>query len=507
MATTMDGRSGHVVRGIICALIGGVFWGFSGSCAQILMQSYGIPALWITCARLLIAAAFFLVITVVKDWRTLFAVFRDKRSFLTIIVFSLFGVILVQVSYLYSIEYVGAGTATVIEQLALIIILFVVCIKMRRLPRMRELLGLITALAGMFVIATQGDVSTLAMPVEGLFWGLVSACAVACYTLIPGRVLEKWGSMIVTGLSMLFGGVIASVFVQPWSMPVTLEPGAVLALAAIVLIGTLAAYMLYLQGVADAGPVRASLLCCVEPISAMVIAFLWLGTPVSLYDVVGCGLILIMVFLVTQHEKESDDAVELEIKNDDPPLFLGRASVLGYFNSRVALKDDIVAIEELLDEGRRTVEDLDIKEGRKRYPSSRRLMHSIKNQTTYMIENADKKKIGVFAVSCAADKNYSKVVEGQWLLSSPQKDLNYAELHWVAVGASQRRRGVGMFILDTADRLARKAGKQSIRADIYEKNEPMRSLLQKHGYTECGVIRFRDYLGREKRRAIFEKIL
>ncbi|MEG1512667.1 MAG: GNAT family N-acetyltransferase [Raoultibacter sp.] len=507
MTSTMDGRSGHVVRGIICALIGGVFWGFSGSCAQILMQSYGVPALWITCVRLLIAALFFLVIVVVKDWRTLFAVFRDRRSFLTIVVFSIFGVVLVQISYLYSIEYVGAGTATVIEQLALIIILFFVCIKTRRLPRVREILGLVTALAGMFVIATQGDPKTIAMPIEGLFWGLISAGAVACYTLIPGRVLEKWGSMIVTGLSMLFGGVIASVFVQPWTMPVTLEPGAVLALGAIVLVGTLAAYMLYLQGVADAGPVRASLLCCVEPISAMVIAFFWLGTPVSFYDIIGCALILVMVFLVTQNEKQSDDAVASSVKDDDPPLFLGRASVLGYFGSRVATGDDIGAIEKLLDEGHEAIESLAIKEGRKKYPSSRRLMHSIKNHTTYVIEDTDNEMIGVFAVSRADDKNYAKVVEGQWLTASSQQAPTYAELHWVAVSASSRRRGVGMFILDTADHIARKAGRRSIRADIYEKNEPMRILLKKHGYTECGVIAFRDYFGREKRRAIFEKIL
>ncbi|MEG0620928.1 MAG: DMT family transporter, partial [Raoultibacter sp.] len=107
----MDGRSGHVVRGIICALLGGIAWGFSGTCAQMLMQSYGVDPLWIICVRLLISAAFFLVVTLVKDWRTLVAVFRDRRSFITLIIFSIFGVVLVQVSYLYSIDYVGAGTA------------------------------------------------------------------------------------------------------------------------------------------------------------------------------------------------------------------------------------------------------------------------------------------------------------------------------------------------------------------------------------------------------------
>ena len=34
-----------------CALAGGVCWGFSGTCAQLLMDGYGVPALWIGRAR------------------------------------------------------------------------------------------------------------------------------------------------------------------------------------------------------------------------------------------------------------------------------------------------------------------------------------------------------------------------------------------------------------------------------------------------------------------------
>ena len=131
-----------------------------------------------------------------------------------------------------------------------------VCVRARRLPRVREVAGLLCALAGMFAFATQGDLGSLAIPPEGFAWGLLSAVALAFYTLLPVRVLGKWGSLLVTGLAMLFGGAAATVAVQPWAMPVQLSGGALVAIVAIVLVGTLGAYMLYLQGVADAGPVR-----------------------------------------------------------------------------------------------------------------------------------------------------------------------------------------------------------------------------------------------------------
>ena len=215
-----------MARGIVCALAGGVCWGFSGTCAQLLMNDYGAPAEWITCVRMVIAAAFFLFLTAVRDWRDLVAVFRDRRSLVQIALFAVFGVLLTQMSYLNAIRYTSAGVGTAIEQIGLVLIMLYVCVRARRLPRVREALGLACALGGMLLIATQGEVDQLAIPPEGLGWGLVSAVALAFYTLMPVHVLKKWGAMLVTGLAMLFGGTAASAVVQPWAVPVQLTGGA-----------------------------------------------------------------------------------------------------------------------------------------------------------------------------------------------------------------------------------------------------------------------------------------
>ncbi len=501
-------------RGIVCALAGGVCWGFSGTCAQLLMDDYGAPATWITCVRMVIAAVFFLAITAMRNWRDLVAVFRDWRSLVQIAAFAIFGVLLTQLSYLYAIGYTSAGVGTTIEQVGLVLIMLYVCVRARRLPRLREAAGLAFALGGMLVIATQGDLGRLSIPPEGLAWGLVSALALALYTLMPVRVLKKWGAMLVTGLAMLFGGTAASLVVQPWTMPVELSGGALAALAAIVLVGTLGAYMLYLQGVNDAGPVKASLLCCVEPVSAMVLALVWLHAPVSAWDIAGCALIVVMIFLVTEREpKPAADEAPFDAlpaaDSDDPPMFAGRASVLGYYACRPAAREDFDRVSALLDVGHETFAALGIDEGRnKKYPSARRLMHSIKNGTTHVVEDESGRLIAVFAVSFAPDKNYARgLPDGAWLTDTDGRPQPYAELHWVAVDYPARRRGVGTFILDKADQIARAGGRASIRADVYERNVPMQRLLEKRGYRRCGTVTIRDVLGREKRRAGYEKLL
>lgn len=505
----------HVMRGVICALIGAICWGFSGTCSQLLMDVHGAPAGWITSARMLICAAIFLLAAVVKDRDKLMAMLRDWRSVVWILVYAIFGVLLTQISYLNVIKYTSAGVGTTLEQLGMAFTMLYVCCRSRRLPRLPEFVGLVLALLGMLLIATQGDLGRLAIPIEGLVWGLISAVSLSFYTLMPVKVLGKWGSMPVTGLAMFFGGALSASVVHPWNVPFDLTPEALAVFIVIIIVGTFFAYLLYLQGIADAGPVKAGLLCCMEPVSAMVLAAVWLRTDVSVWDVAGCALIVVMVVLVSEREKKpAKPAVEHASLGEatiapEAPMFFGRAHQLGYYKSRVALREDLARVQALLDVGHETAAALGIDEGaNKKYPSPRRLMHSIENGTTHVVENADGQLIAVFAVSFSPDKNYARdEIKGAWLTDSNATPQQYAELHWVAVDYPARRRGVGMFILDRVDEIAREGGVRSVRADVYFENQPMQRLLDKHGYEYCGLVTIRDTLGRAKRRCAYEHLM
>ena len=70
----------RVVRGCICAGLGGVVWGFSGTCGQYLFAHWPVSSLWLTCVRLLSAGTILLVMALVQnagEVRRLFASRRD----------------------------------------------------------------------------------------------------------------------------------------------------------------------------------------------------------------------------------------------------------------------------------------------------------------------------------------------------------------------------------------------------------------------------------------------
>lgn len=60
--------------------------------------------------------------------------------------------------------------------------------------------------------------------------------------------------------------------------------------------------LLFLQGVHDIGPVRASMISSVEPVSATLFSVLWLGTVMTTMDLVGMACILVMVIILSVKE-------------------------------------------------------------------------------------------------------------------------------------------------------------------------------------------------------------
>ena len=301
-------------RGVVAALVGGAMWGFSGTCAQYLYQHYEIDPLFITWVRMLGSGILFLILLAFTQRGKLRAIAGDNRELGRLALFGIAGLFLCQFTYTTSVNATNAGTATVLQSLNTVFILAATCLMMRRAPRAMELGGLALALIATWLIATKGNLTALMIPPAGLAWGLINAASCTFYIMYPKHLFARWGSLPVTGIGMLIGGIAA---VAIWGLgglwgaaPVVPELGfdGVLVLAAIVVIGTLAAFGLYLHGVSIVGSVKGGLLGTTEPASAMVFAALWLGTMFTWADWIGLVLMVAMIFLVTlSGSKEAGD--------------------------------------------------------------------------------------------------------------------------------------------------------------------------------------------------------
>lgn len=289
-------------RGIVCTLLGGTLWGFSGACSDYLFTNYAMDSSWLTVVRMLGAGIALMALNLTGKRTQSFAIWKNKMDALQLVIFALLGLAFSQYAYLTSIDHSNAGTATVLQYLGPVLIMVLVCVKKRRLPDRKEGIAIFLAVGGTYLLATHGNPKTMVLSRLGLIWGLLSAVSLALYTLLPAKIIPRWGSMIVTGWAMLMGGVAMALISRVWTISVQLDVFGWLAVGGVVIAGTLLAYTLYLQGVADVGAVRASMLASVEPVSATVISALWLGTQFQWIDLIGFAAIMETVFLLAKKD-------------------------------------------------------------------------------------------------------------------------------------------------------------------------------------------------------------
>ena len=295
----MDRRS---ARGAALTILGGLLWGFSGTCGQFLLQRKGITSEFLVPVRLMSAGAILLALCLLRERGRVFDVFRHDAA--GIVVFGIFGMSMCQYTYFSAIAASNAGTATVLQYTGPVLILVYLSLRERRLPRPTEVLAIALALTGTFLLATHGRPGSMALSVQALCWGLLSAVALAVYTVQPGRLLQTYGSAVVTAWGMIIGGAMLCVLFRPFSMQVRMDLGGLLAMAAIVLLGTVAAFSAYMEGIRCVGPKKGSLYASIEPVSAAVFSSLFMGARFTGMDVAGFACILSTIFLLAMDKRE-----------------------------------------------------------------------------------------------------------------------------------------------------------------------------------------------------------
>ena len=287
-----------VVKGTLFTVIAGIAWGLSGTSGQYLM-AHGISALVLTNIRLIIAGLLLVLLSYIKSKEQFLAFLKDKSRLFSLLLFSLFGLFLNQLAYLTAIHETNAGTATVLQYVCPVGILAYTCIKDKVAPTIAEILSMFLAIGGTFLIATHGQKDQLSMTPAGLFWGLFSALTYALYIILPIKLIQKWGSILVIGVGMTISGFVAVPFtgIIGTSLPMSFD--IFLAFTGIILIGTVFAYTAFLKGASLVGPVKSSLLASIEPISAVFFAFMIMGDIFYPIDFLGMAMILLAVTIIS----------------------------------------------------------------------------------------------------------------------------------------------------------------------------------------------------------------
>ena len=90
--------------------------------------------------------------------------------------------------------------------------------------------------------------------------------------------------------------------------------------------------------------------------------------------------------------------------------------------------------------------------------------------------------VAVASLVFGEDKNYAQI-DGKWLTDGP-----YGAIHRVAVHHEHRGKGLASEMFTRLIATAREQGVVSVRIDTHADNKPMQAMINRAGFTFCGII-------------------
>ncbi|MFR9282151.1 MAG: DMT family transporter [Peptoniphilus lacrimalis] len=290
-------KNKNYTKGLFYATLGALGWGISGICSQYLFMNYDVDSSWLTAFRMVLSGILLLGFGGIKDKDKLIKIWTVPKDVVWLFAFAILGLLMVQYTFISAIKYSDTATATVLQSLNVVIMIVFMSIVTKTMMKFSQIIAVFLAVFGTYLISTGGNPNTMNISTYGLIFGLLSALGVITYTLFSRPIIVSWGNIIVTGWGMLIGGIVISIITKAWIIRKEMDFIGWLMIAIIIVIGTAGGFSIFLEGVKHIGPVKATLIGCIEPASATLLAAIFLGMRFSLVELAGFFCILLTVFL------------------------------------------------------------------------------------------------------------------------------------------------------------------------------------------------------------------
>jgi drug/metabolite transporter (DMT)-like permease len=168
------------------------------------------------------------------------------------------------------------------------------------LPRRQDVIALVSALLGVFLLVTHGNIHSLQMSKIGLFWSILSILGAMAYALLPRTLVKKYDSPSMISWGMVIAGIIFQ-FIQPVTKnPPKMNLTVLAAVLFIIVIGTSLSYLMLLSSLKYIPADTMQLLTSFEPIVVFLLSVFVLGQSATILDIIGTALVLVTVVIQTR---------------------------------------------------------------------------------------------------------------------------------------------------------------------------------------------------------------
>ena len=280
-------------KSALCVLLAGTLWGSMGLFVRKL-NAVGLYALDIVQLRIAISLVLVGLYLLIFARDKLRVRLRDLWCFAGTGIVSL---LLFSWCYFSGMQEASLSVMAVLLYTSPAFIVLLSVLLFRETLTRQKLLALVLTFAGCCLVSGLGSGSAVSM--KGLLLGLGSGFFYALYSIFAPFGLRHDSPLAVVFWTFVFAA-LGALFVADWGnlMTVLSVPQNALLAAGLVLLSTVAPYILYTKGLANVESGKASIMASIEPVVGTLVGTLVFGEPISAGVFLGLACILACVYIL-----------------------------------------------------------------------------------------------------------------------------------------------------------------------------------------------------------------
>jgi drug/metabolite transporter (DMT)-like permease len=286
-------------RGYLYVSLAAVLFAISGTSSKFLFNS-GITPYQLIQMRTTVAFTGLLIWLCLKHPAFLKISITDLAYFLAL---GVLGIGAAQFLYLFAISKINVAAAILLHYTGPVFVALYVVFLQRRKIGIVSILSIFGTLAGCFLVVGAYNLEILALNRIGIISGLLAAVAFAIYSVLSEHGMRKYTPWTVLLYGMLFAAIMWNVLHPPLEALLhrysPVQWGWIFFIG---ICGTIFPFGLYFEGIKRIRSTHASITATLEPISAGVIATIFLGEVMAPLQIMG-GLIVIGSIILLQLKK------------------------------------------------------------------------------------------------------------------------------------------------------------------------------------------------------------
>jgi len=279
--------------------LAGIFWASSGVAVQDFFTHSEKTAMELTNIRMCVAGLILIIISAIrrKNFRLSIKKLNESpKLWLDVAIYGIIGVMFMQFTYFQGISIGGAAATTVICYTCPAMVVIWESVYNKKIPRRGEVLAVILAMIGVFLLVTGGNPTKLLVPLGCVVWSLLSGAAFAFSAIYPKHLFaKKVDTYFLTGVGMFIGGLTTFFLIENWNWAGFFNSEVLFDVIWIIIFGTVAAFLSFNAGLKFLTPEEASITVTTEPAASVVISWAVFGTKFGLIESFGIILVLLAI--------------------------------------------------------------------------------------------------------------------------------------------------------------------------------------------------------------------